>query len=81
MDVTLLFATIIFGKSLVFNDGNNTVAYFLTIFLVLIYLFTFAFSPINYKLITAKLIIHRLLSDVEIYTDEIKSIYQLRKQN
>ena len=78
--ITILFATIIVGQYIAFKDGDKTIPNCITVGLLLIYFFIFAFRPINYILTTEKLIIHRPLSNVKINRDEIKSIEQIAKE-
>ena len=78
--IIILFATIIVGQYIAFKDGDKTIPYCITVGLLLIYFFIFAFRPINYILTTEKLIIHRPLLNVKINRDEIKSIEQIAKE-
>ncbi len=78
--ITILFATIIIGQYIAFNDGDKTIHNYITVGLLLIYFFAFAFRPINYTLTTEKLIVHRPLSNVKINRTEIKSVEQIDKE-
>ncbi|MFZ5976511.1 MAG: hypothetical protein GTN67_12560 [Hydrotalea flava] len=78
--VTLLFAFIIFGQYSIFKDTGRAIPIYTTAALLLIYFIAFAFRPIDYKLSTDQLIIHRLLSDVKIDRNQIKSVEYLDKE-
>ena len=76
---TIIFATIIIAQFSLLRDEGNSVPISTIILLALIYFGTFSFRPINYKLTDNELIIHRPLSDVKIFRDEIKSVEQIDK--
>lgn len=78
--VTLLFAFIIFGQYSIIKDAGRAIPIYTTVALLLIYFIAFAFRPINYKLSADQLIIHRLLSDVKIDRQQIKSVEYLDKE-
>ncbi len=78
--VTLLFAFIIFGQYSIIKDAGRVIPIYTTVALLLIYFIAFAFRPINYKLSADQLIIHRLLSDIKIDRDQIKSVEYLDKE-
>ena len=78
--VTILFAFIIFEQYSIIKEAGRAIPIFTTVALLLIYFITFAFRPINYKLSADQLIIHRLLSDVRIERDQIKSVEYLDKE-
>ena len=72
--VTILFAVIIFQQySLIKNAGQEIHSY-TTVALLLIYFIAFAFRPLNYKLTTDELTIHRPFLDVKIKRSQIKNV-------
>ena len=75
--VTLLFAFIIIGQYSIIKDAGRAIPIYTTVTLLLVYFIAFAFRPINYKLSADQLIIHRLLSDVKIERNQIKSVEYL----
>lgn len=77
--VTILFATIIIGQYSIIKDAGRANPIYTTVALLLIYFIAFAFRPINYNLMADKLIIHRLVADVEIDRNQIKSVELLDK--
>ena len=78
--VTLLFGFIIFGQYSIIKDAGRAIPIYTTVALLLTYFIAFAFRPINYKLSAEQLIIHRLLSDVKIDREKIKSVEYLDKE-
>ena len=72
--IAILFAVIIIGNISIIKDTTRTIPNFTTILLILVYFIAFAFRPINYKLNSGQLIIHRLIMDVKIDLNHIKSV-------
>lgn len=77
--ITILFATIIIGQY-AFSDGDKTIPNCITVGLLLIYFFVFAFRPVRYTLTNEKLIVIRPLLNVEISRAEIRSVEQVDKE-
>ena len=77
--VTILFAIIIIGQYSIITDAGKPDTIYTTVALLLIYFGTFAFRPINYTLTKDKLIIHRLIIDIKIDRDRIKSVSLIEK--
>jgi hypothetical protein len=77
--VTLLFACIIFGQYSIIKDAERIIHIFTRVALLLIYIIPIAFRPIDYTLSADQLIIHRLLSDVKIERNQIKSVEYVDK--
>ena len=71
--ITLLFAVIIIGNFSIIKEVSPAIPYFTATLLILVYFIAFAFRPINYKLNSEQLIIHRLIMDVKIDRNHIKS--------
>lgn len=78
--VTVLFAVIIVGQYSIIKDAGRTTPIYTTVALLLIYFIAFAFRPINYEVLTDKLIIHRTLSNVNIDRNQIASVELLDKE-
>jgi hypothetical protein len=78
--VTVLFAIIISTQFSIINKAGSTIPIFTIATLVFIYIIVFAFRPINYKLFDNKLIINRLIANVEIDRAQIKSVVLLNKE-
>lgn len=78
--VTILFVAILIGQFSIIKDTGRTVPIFTTVTLFLIYFISFAFSPINYEVSAQQLSIHRLLIDVNIDRNQIKSVELLDKE-
>ena len=78
--ITLLFAVIIIGQYSIMKDAVRAIPIYTTVALLLIYFIAFAFRPINYEISIDKLIIHRLLKDVNIDRNLIKSIELIDKE-
>lgn len=78
--VTILFVAILIGQFLIIKDTGWAVPIITTVTLFLIYFISFAFSPINYEVSAQHLSIHRLLIDVHIDRNQIKSVEQLDKE-
>ncbi|MCP9746842.1 PH domain-containing protein [Lacihabitans sp. CS3-21] len=78
--VTILFVAILIGQFSIIKDTGWAVPIITTVTLFLIYFITFAFSPINYEVSTQHLSIHRLLIDVNIDRNQIKSVELLDKE-
>jgi hypothetical protein len=77
--VTLLFACIIFAQYSIIKDAERTIHIFTRVALLLIYIIPIALRPIDYTLSADQLIIHRLLSDVKIDRNQIKSVEYVEK--
>ena len=78
--VTILFVAILIGQFSIINDTGWAVPIITTVTLFLIYFISFAFSPINYEVSAQHLSIHRLLIDVNIDRNQIKSVALLDKE-
>jgi hypothetical protein len=78
--VTILFVAILIGQFLIIKDTGWAVPIITTVTLFLIYFISFAFSPINYEVSAQHLSIHRLLIDVNIDRNQIKSVELLDKE-
>ena len=78
--VTILFVAILIGQFSIIKDTGRAVPIFTTVTLFLIYFISFAFSPINYEVSAQHLSIHRLLIDVNIDRNQIKSVELLDKE-
>ncbi len=78
--VTILFVAILIGQFSIIKDTGWAVPIITTVTLFLIYFISFAFSPINYEVSTQHLSIHRLLIDVNIDRNQIKSVELLDKE-
>ena len=78
--VTILFVAILIGQFSIINDTGWAVPIITTVTLFLIYFISFAFSPINYEVSAQHLSIHRLLIDVNIDRNQIKSVELLDKE-
>ena len=79
--VTLLFAFIIAGQNVFITDEGRAVPIYTTVLVLLIYVFTFVFRPVNYQVVEDRLIIHRPISDVIIYTNQMVSVEIITKRN
>ena len=79
--VTLLFVAILIGQFSIIKDTGWAVPIITTVTLFLIYFISFAFSPINYEVSAQHLSIHRLLIDVNIDRNQIKSVELLDKED
>lgn len=77
--ITLLFAAIIIVQYTILRDKKEAISIYISVALLLIYCITYAFSPINYILTADKLIIHRLIADVKIDRNQIKTVEILEK--
>jgi hypothetical protein len=78
--VTILFVAILIGQFSIIKDTGWAVPIITTVTLFLIYFISFAFSPINYEVSAQHLSIHRLLIDVNIDRNQIKSVELLDKE-
>jgi hypothetical protein len=79
--VTILFAFIIIKQfSFITNEGRPDPIY-TTVLLLAIYFIAIVFRPIYYKITNDKLIIHRLIADVRIDRQNIKSIELIDRQD
>ncbi|MDP1813640.1 MAG: PH domain-containing protein [Leadbetterella sp.] len=78
--VTILFVAILIGQFSIIKDTGWAVPIITTVTLFLIYFISFAFSPINYEVSAQHLSIHRLLIDVNIDRNHIKSVELLDKE-
>ena len=72
--VTVLFAVIIGGQYAFISDSGRYVPIYTTTACLLIYFFAFAFRPIEYVVTVDELIVRRLLFDVRIMRDDIKTV-------
>lgn len=79
--VTILFVAILIGQFAIIKGTGRAVPIFTTFTLFLIYFISFAFSPINYEVSAQHLSIHRLLIDVNIDRNQIKSVELLDKED
>ena len=78
--VTLLFAFIIFGQFAFITDQGIAVPIYTTVLVLSIYVLTFVFSPINYEVLNECVIIHRPISNVTIYRNQIMSATIITKK-
>lgn len=79
--VSLLFAVISIHLMQSILAGEKRIAAVCIILaLLLIYLFVYAFRPVNYQLTDSHLIIHRMLNDVKIERSEIHSLQLLDRK-
>ena len=76
---TIIFATIIIAQFSLLKSEENSVPISTIVLLSLLYFGIFSFRPVSYKLTEENLIIHRPLSDIKIFRDEIRSVEQLDK--
>lgn len=77
--VTVLFAVIIFGQYAFISEADGNFPIYVTIALLLIYLFAFSFRPLHYIINSKEIAVHRLFSDVKIERNKIQSIELLNK--
>lgn len=78
--ITLLFAVIIIGQYSNIKDAVRAIPNYTTVALLLIYFIPFVFRPIIYEISIDKLIIHRLLKDININRNLIKSVELIDKE-
>lgn len=78
--VTILFIAIIVGQYSIISNAGKFDPIYTTVALLLVYFLAFAFRPINYDLTNDKIIVHRLVSDVEIDRTKIKSVELIKKE-
>ena len=71
--ITIMFALMIGLQVSIIGDSGNVVPILTIITIFFSYFMVFAFRPISYELTDTKLIIHRLLKNVVIDRDKIKS--------
>ncbi|MHA4741782.1 PH domain-containing protein [Dyadobacter sp. MSC1_007] len=76
--VTILFLAIL-SMPLVKKDENLVGQFFLGAMIILTYVGVYLFRPVNYKLTSDKLIVHRPFSDVSIDRSLIESVSLLEK--
>lgn len=77
--VTLLFLALIIGQFTIINEVGITVSVGIIGLLVAIYAITFLLHPVNYRVDTNVIIIHRPLNDIRINKDSIKSVQILEE--
>lgn len=79
--ITILFGSIIMmALYSVLNDEEKNIPAYISIGLLLIYFFAYAFRPGNYTLTNDKLIVHRPLTNMSINRTDIKSVEQIDKE-
>jgi hypothetical protein len=76
--VTILFLAIL-STPLVKKDENMVGQFFLGAMIILVYVGVYLFRPVNYKLTSDKLTVHRPFSDVNIDRSLIESVLLLEK--
>src|SRR5690349_8903634 len=69
--VTVLFAVIVAGQFAIIKNEGHAVPVYTTTALLLIYLLTFAFRPINYTITADAVIIRRPLKNVALKRNAI----------
>ncbi len=77
--VTLLFLALIIGQFTIFNEVGIIGSVIIVGLLVAIYSITFLLHPVNYRVETNEIIIHRPLNDIRINKDNIKSVQILEE--
>ena len=77
--VSILFAVIIFGQYALVSEADGNFPIYITIALLLIYLFAFSFRPLHYIINPKEVSVHRLFSDVKIERNKIQSVELLNK--
>jgi hypothetical protein len=71
--VTVVFAFIIIKQYSIIKDAGKENPIYTTVTLLVIYFIALVFRPIYYKITNDKLIIHRLISNVEIDRQNIRT--------
>lgn len=77
--VTILFTLIIASDYFLIKETGGLIYFYVIATLVLIYFIVFIFRPVKYTVTADKLIIHRLITDVKINRNQIKSVTLLQK--
>lgn len=79
--VTLLFAFIIAGQYAFIADNGIAAPIYTTVLVLALYILTFVFRPIKYEVLDDSIIIHRPISNITIYRNQIMSTEIITKHN
>jgi hypothetical protein len=77
--LTVVFAFIIIKQYSIIKDAGKANPIYTTVTLLAIYFIAFVFRPIYYKITNDKLIIHRLITDVKIDRQNIRTVELIDK--
>ena len=77
--VTVVFAFIIIKQYSIIKDAGKANPIYTTVTLLVIYFIAFVFRPVYYKITNDKLIIHRLITDVRIDRQNIRTVELIDK--
>lgn len=77
--ITLLFVILGCGLFLIPDYKNPLISYSVVLWLFIIYFSTYLFRPINYRIASDSVVVHRSVKDIEIKIQDIDEVRLLSK--